>query len=152
MKKGTALLTLAILVTPAWAVNKCPAPGGKFVYQDAPCEGAEKVNLSGAGAAKPDSQGSQYWRQEVNRQAIEKEEDEARLARSQAVNSAILNKRVIVGMTADEARRSWGAPTRINTSVGGYGRHEQWVYDRGNHRSQYIYMENGVVTSMQSPE
>jgi hypothetical protein len=33
----------------------------------------------------------------------------------------------------------------VNTSIGRYGKHEQWVYGGG----QYLYFENGVVTSIQ---
>jgi hypothetical protein len=51
-------------------------------------------------------------------------------------------------MTADEARKSWGEPIKINASVGSYGRHEQWVYGG----SQYVYIQNGLVTGAQSPQ
>ena len=128
-------------VAPAWAVNKCPGPGGKVVYQDAPCEGGEKVNISGAGVADPNSQGANYWKKESERQA-----------RSERVTSAIAQQKIFVGMTAEEARRSWGNPTKINTSVGSYGKHEQWVYRRGGAPAQYVYVENGMVSSMQSSE
>jgi hypothetical protein len=56
------------------------------------------------------------------------------------------------GMTADEVRLSWGNPTKINTSIGSYGKNEQWVYDKGNFVRQYVYVENGRVTSVQSQE
>ncbi len=66
--------------------------------------------------------------------------------------AAIAERKIFVGMTAADARQSWGAPNKINTSIGSYGRHEQWVYDLGRSKAQYVYVENGVVTSMQSPE
>jgi len=68
------------------------------------------------------------------------------------VAAAIAERKIFVGMTAADARQSWGAPNKINTSIGSYGRHEQWVYDLGRSKAQYVYVENGVVTSMQSPE
>lgn len=150
--KHAALIALACAAAaPTWAVNKCTV-NGKVVYQDAPCADAKAVNLTGAGKADLNSEGANYWKREVTRQARDKEEQDALLAREQRVQAAIYSKKVFVGMTADEAIRSWGRPTKINNSVGSYGKHEQWVYDRGNYRSQYIYVENGVVTSMQSPD
>ncbi|WP_180287760.1 hypothetical protein [Janthinobacterium sp. 35] len=50
-------------------------------------------------------------------------------------------------MTAKQVRASnWGGPESVNRSTGTYGVHEQWVYGGGN----YIYLENGVVTSIQN--
>jgi hypothetical protein len=54
---------------------------------------------------------------------------------------------VSIGMTADQVRKSnWGRPSSINRSIGAYGVHEQWIYGGGN----YIYLENGRVTSIQN--
>lgn len=137
----SAAWVAALLLTTApssWAINKCPVPGGKFIYQDLPCEGAQKVDLSGAGKANESSSGSQYWRSEIARQK-----------RADQVLNAIHAGQVFVGMTADEARQSWGNPTRVNTDIGEYGRHEQWVYRRGGGADQYLYVKNGIVTSIQ---
>jgi len=50
-----------------------------------------------------------------------------------------------IGMTADQVRNStWGSPKEINKSTYSWGTKEQWVYS--NYR--YIYLENGVVTSI----
>ncbi len=132
---------LAVLLAPAWAINKCKGPDGNIIYQDKPCVGAEKINLSGAGQADPNSPAANYWSREISR-----------LKRTEKVESAVTESTVFVGMSAADARRSWGNPTKINSSIGSYGKKEQWVYDRGNYRSQYVYIENGVVTSVQSPE
>lgn len=54
---------------------------------------------------------------------------------------------VRIGMTAKQVRASnWGGPESINRSTGRFGVHEQWVYGGGN----YIYLENGSVTSIQN--
>jgi hypothetical protein len=50
-----------------------------------------------------------------------------------------------IGMTAEQVQLSWGKPTRINTTTNARTEREQWIYGR-----DYIYVENGVVRSMQS--
>lgn len=47
MLKTSFFLTAAVLsVAPAWAINKCKAPDGKVVFQDAPCAGqGEKIEV-----------------------------------------------------------------------------------------------------------
>jgi hypothetical protein len=41
---------------------------------------------------------------------------------------AIEDGRVVVGMTAEQARLSWGAPRRIERAVSGLGHEEIWTY------------------------
>ena len=130
---AAAAAIAACLAAPAQAVNKCTLLDGQVVYQDAPCQGAkaaEKVNLSGAGQSQPGSQG-------------------ARIARAE---TAIANSQVAVGMSAAEVVRSWGKPSKVNASIGSYGRHEQWIYRRGDVTAQYVYVDNGRVTSIQTTE
>jgi hypothetical protein len=55
-------------------------------------------------------------------------------------------KHVSMGMTAEQVRLSWGKPEKVNATITSRTNHEQWVY--GN---QYVYIENNVVTSMQTP-
>jgi hypothetical protein len=132
---------LAALCAPAWAINKCTGADGRVVYQDAACAGGRSVNLSGAGKSDPSSPQANQWRRIIARQA-----------RDERVAAAIAERKIFIGMTADDARQSWGAPSKINTSIGSYGRHEQWVYDRGRSLTQYVYVQNGLVTSLQTPE
>ena len=54
---------------------------------------------------------------------------------------------VSLGMTKQQViDSSWGEPNDINTSIGSWGVHEQWVYGNGN----YLYFENGILTSIQN--
>lgn len=140
------------LIGPAWAINKCIGPDGKVFYQDLPCEGQKKVNLSGAGQGNPTGSGSSYYKREAARMAGDEKIEAARLEFEQRTQSAILNKEVFVGMLAEDARKSWGPPDRVNASTGAGGHSEQWVFDRGRSRSQYVYVRGGVVTSMQSSQ
>ena len=49
-----------------------------------------------------------------------------------------------VGMTAEQVRKSrWGNPNKINKDTYSWGVTEQWVYKQG-----YVYLENGIVTSV----
>ena len=50
-----------------------------------------------------------------------------------------------VGLTAEGVRAScWGKPLLVNTTTTASHIHEQWVYAGG-----YLYLEDGVVTSIQ---
>ena len=60
------------------------------------------------------------------------------------VKSAVLKGNITLGLSCDDTRASWGAPTKIHRTVGTYGVHEQWIYG-----DTYIYFENGILTSWQ---
>lgn len=51
------------------------------------------------------------------------------------------------GMTAEQVKMAWGNPSKINKSIGRWGRHEQWVYGE-----TYFYFENDKLTSWQQSE
>jgi hypothetical protein len=56
------------------------------------------------------------------------------------------NNGVSIGMTGEQVRKSsWGKPKSINETITARGKHEQWVYGGG-----YLYLENGVLTSIQT--
>lgn len=138
MKKACIAAALVLLAGPAAAVNKCTGPDGAVVFQDAPCAGkSEAVRILGAGRADPGSAGSQYWQREAARQRLE---------------AAVAERLVTIGMSADQVRSSWGEPTKINRTISERGASEQWVYRRGAGGAQYVYVENGVVRTIQSPE
>lgn len=51
-----------------------------------------------------------------------------------------------LGMTYEEVLASlWGEPYDVNRTVTEYGTYEQWVYGNG----QYLYFEDGILTSFQ---
>lgn len=58
----------------------------------------------------------------------------------------VLHHEVVLGMTAELCRASWGKPRDINRSTGSWGVHEQWCYSSGN----YLYFEDGILTSIQN--
>lgn len=73
----------------------------------------------------------------------EKIASEAQQKERMRILTAIGLKKVLIGMTKDNVRLSWGNPTKINRSSRGL---EQWVYRRGN-SSQYVYFDNGKVSA-----
>lgn len=107
---------------------RCTGKDGKISFQEKPCEHNQ------------------------DQKELEIKRPQPLTPDEQRILKAVASGKVTRGMTAAQLRSSWGSPTKINKSVGSYGSHEQWIYDRGNFRSQYVYLENGVVTSFQSPE
>lgn len=63
-----------------------------------------------------------------------------------ATAEIIKQRKIKLGMSEKQLLLSWGKPERINKTVGSSGVNEQWVYGVG----QYVYMQNGKVTSFQS--
>jgi hypothetical protein len=57
----------------------------------------------------------------------------------------ICQSKIRIGMTEEELRLSWGSPKKINeTTVSGKASKQFVYYD------QYVYVDNGLVTSFQS--
>jgi hypothetical protein len=62
--------------------------------------------------------------------------------------NVVAEKKIHIGMTDEQVKTAWGKPYKINTSTGTWGEHEQWVmHDSIN--SDYLYFENGILTSIQ---
>ncbi|MDH4230686.1 MAG: hypothetical protein OEW04_01500 [Nitrospirota bacterium] len=61
--------------------------------------------------------------------------------------NTIAEKKIHIGMTAEQVRAAWGKPYKINTTLTGNTTHEQWVMHE--YGSDYVYFENGVMTSLQ---
>ncbi|MCR4940383.1 MAG: DUF2845 domain-containing protein, partial [Treponemataceae bacterium] len=58
--------------------------------------------------------------------------------------NTILAEKVSVGMTKEMCRLSWGEPKRVNKTITESVIREQWVYG-----SNYLYFENGILSSIQ---
>jgi hypothetical protein len=61
------------------------------------------------------------------------------------IKQAVEQRKIMIGMTREQASLSWGEPDKVNKSVGSWGVKEQWVY--GN---QYLYFTNGRLDSFQT--
>ncbi|MFZ3064741.1 MAG: hypothetical protein WA277_05615 [Nitrospirota bacterium] len=66
---------------------------------------------------------------------------------NKGILDAIKKHSIVMGMTKEQVKLSWGLPIDINRSVGSWGVHEQWVY--GRYSRTYLYFENGKLTSWQ---
>lgn len=87
---------------------------------------------------------------EVGLEAHNKMEEEASRKKSTETKEPEIKKPdPSIGMTASEVEESsWGKPERKNITEYAWGTKEQWVYsDR-----RYIYLEDGIVTSIQRSE
>jgi len=62
------------------------------------------------------------------------------------VESAVIQRKVAVGMTPEQVRFAWGAPTHINETTWATHTREQWVYSL----SHYVYFANGRVVAIQT--
>lgn len=82
------------------------------------------------------------------RQAME----DAAKARQDLIQLAVLEKRVVIGMTAEQVQAAWGHPTSVNRTVSDRNTTEQLVYRRGSAKTSYVYLDNGVVRSFQVSE
>lgn len=59
---------------------------------------------------------------------------------------SVAHGKIHIGMASEMVREAWGKPEKVNSTIfSGDQRHEQWVYGLG----EYVYVENGVVTSIQ---
>ena len=61
----------------------------------------------------------------------------------------IRGRRIAIGMNECEARSSWGLPSDVNSTITRFGTRAQYVYRRANYESDYVYFEDGILTSIQ---
>lgn len=80
-----------------------------------------------------------------NRAEVEAREKISSAKEKKELEATIKSHKVFIGMTADDARKSWGKPNHVNRTRNTFGTSEQWVYG-----SNYLYVENGIVTSLQN--
>lgn len=64
----------------------------------------------------------------------------------------ISNSEIWIGMTEEMLLDSWGRPNNKNITETAFGRSEQWVYNRGQFRSDYVYLDKGIVSTIQYSE
>ena len=80
-----------------------------------------------------DSETPKIYRQEFVRRHPEWSED---------IKKRVLDGKIMIGMTAQQVRASWGEPARVQKSGSVLGESEIWAI--GGH---YLYFNNGTLTS-----
>ena len=80
------------------------------------------------------------------------------------VTDAIWNGEILLEMTEEQVRASWGEPDHINRTTTKNSKHEQWIYEgisvweydevlqkitRKEKRTLYLFFDDGVFTSWQ---
>jgi len=112
----------------------------RFILQsDSGAEGYQDVNLSGTNAGEILVDNSRFDEFFMT--------DDPRILHKWGKRTwaAIRAEKVLVGMTAEQARFSWGKPDEVNVTITGGARHEQWVYGGRS----YLYFDDGVLTAIQ---
>lgn len=66
-------------------------------------------------------------------------------------HAAAWKDEVRIGMSEACVRQAWGGPGSINKTITSRGTEEQWVY-HNSYRYNFLYMENGLLVSIQSGE
>jgi hypothetical protein len=61
------------------------------------------------------------------------------------VEKAVIERKIFVGMTSEQAVMAWGRPERVNQTTTASSVSEQWVYG-----SSYLYFQNGKLTVIQT--
>ncbi len=140
MKVVLVLMVGLVLGAEAWAVHRCKGADGKVVYQEVPCPGGEKVDVSAAGAPRSNANGARNWSAEL-----------AAVDQRIQIRDAIQRQEPAIGMTMSELGQALGNPTTSN--LGNYEGEtsHQLIYERG-HRTWYVYTRNGIVRSIQNRE
>lgn len=101
-----------------------------------------------AAAAREQEELEAQWRRE-DEEAIRDEESRRRgliSAYGEEVGLRLINRQVWIGMTARQARESWGLPNKVNRTITAGVTHEQWVYDNEN----YLYFVDGRLDAIQN--
>lgn len=65
------------------------------------------------------------------------------------LGNAIRSGEVYVGMERKWVIESWGHPNHINKTTNKFGVHEQFVYEALSGERKYLYIENGILTTIQ---
>jgi hypothetical protein len=161
LAESTALVRQHDLGLAYWAPigRVAPAPGGvdvnalskvvltvrELTMQEA---GDRERRKQEQAAGVADAKRAQAARVAEAKRAQEREAQRQAAIRAHAwpehIKTAAIERRVLIGMTAEQATLAWGKPNRVNRTVGRWGVHEQWIYG-----STYLYFDNDRLTSFQ---
>lgn len=130
---------MRILITAALLAIATPALANP--YEDSAREAQAALDRSHQLQAELNASWPAYYRARARERAQARRNELARIDADCAKRGGAK-----IGMDAASVRKScWGAPLRVNTTMNARATHEQWVYSGG-----YLYLDDGVVTSIQT--
>lgn len=154
---GLQLAAVALSVH-AGAVYRCEQDG-HLTYTDQPCAGGANATLlpGPVVTAPPTATERELARQHDTRLARDRaardradakwlKDQKGLKDRAAAVRKAIIEHRVIRGMTADEVKSALGPPDRVQRSESHGSRKETWIYE-GDGASRRVNFKNGEVST-----
>lgn len=116
------------------------------------CEGHKNVYMQNdpvlTDGGWPTFSGTRNWNQDECKTIITKLFDNG-TSESRLIQIAS-GRKIGVDMNMYEVIYSLGYPNDINATTTSYGRSEQWVYGNPIYGANYVYLENGIVTSYQN--
>jgi len=155
--KGPAILLLLAacsVQTASAEVYRCQQDG-KLTYTDQPCHpGAEPASLPPLNRSQADRSAPSLAKQ-YDADAERQSDSQAKADRDwlkthgddktqdDAIRKALIENRIVKGMTPDQVRRVLNNPTSIEDQG---GPKERWTYQNGRER-RTIAFKNGVVSS-----
>lgn len=154
----TLVLVAGLLPTLVSAeVYRCEREG-RTVYTDVPCAAGARPQVPSApaavvtGAGVPAEVAKQYDERMAREKKARDEADaqwleahESRKAEEARIRAALIEGRVIAGMTPAQVRQVLGGPDEISHEVAGGRNIERWEY-RGKGRKRSVSFEDGRVT------
>lgn len=140
MKKYLLICCMLVSASAAAQVYKCTV-NGKTVYADNPCDSKAVVVPIMRGPTLAESNAAR------TSQATLK----AEMDRRSSIRAAIDAGEPRVSMTEQELYDAMGRPNRVNAGNYSGSRQDQLIYDRYS-RTWYVYLTDGIVTSIQNSE
>lgn len=67
-----------------------------------------------------------------------------------SIKQAIMNGKLLIGMTRDQVLASWGTNYKVNKTIDKDGAHEEWIYRYYSKNATHLYFENDVLTTIQN--
>lgn len=134
----TAMLIILMVALPASAgVYKWVDDKGNVHYSDKPVGDAQKLRIQNS---PPAEEG-----QDTYRKSMDDAKERFRL------EEAVLDRKVLVGMSQEQVKAAWGAPSGTRTTTNAAGVTETWNYQRGRSVTAVVFRE-GKVASISSNE
>lgn len=145
---------LSLAAPAALAMNKCTSPDGKIVFQDRPCAAEQATSNQQAPQQRAPQGGNVMPISEITKNLnsqVQRKLDDRANAVPQVVRppEELERGKVLPGMEAAAVLAAWGKPSQINKTTTATSVREQWVYFRGRASTDYVYLVNGVTTSVQ---